>query len=129
MVQLMQRRVPCAVCGNLTTRLLFKNKKLSIHACSKKCEHLYLKNLSQNSQEHTLIAQYLDAKIKTFKVRNEIGWGVTGGAVLLLLLGVLMPEVNVFLVGVAIVSVSSLATRHYEDRMRKLTIQRKRLAI
>ena len=125
----MERRVPCAVCGNLTTRLLFRNKKLSIHVCSKKCEHLYLKNLSQNSQEHTQIVQYLDDRIKTYKVRNRIGWGISGGAVLLLLLGVLMPEVNVFLVGAATVSVSSLATRHYEDRMRKLTIQRKRLAI
>jgi uncharacterized membrane protein len=129
MVQLMERRVPCAVCGNLTTRLLFRNKKLSIHVCSKKCEHLYLKNLSQNSQEHTQIVQYFDDRIKTYKVRNRIGWGISGGAVLLLLLGVLMPEVNVFLVGAATVSVSSLATRHYEDRMRKLTIQRKRLAI
>jgi hypothetical protein len=64
-----------------------------------------------------------------YKVRNRIGWGITGIAVLLLLLGVLMPEVNVFLVGAATVSVSSLATRHYEDKMRKLTIQRKRLAI
>ena len=125
----MERRVPCAVCGNLTTRLLFRNKKLSIHVCSKKCEHLYLKNLSQNSQEHTQIVQYFDDRIKTYKVRNRIGWGISGGAVLLLLLGVLMPEVNVFLVGAATVSVSSLATRHYEDRMRKLTIQRKRLAI
>jgi hypothetical protein len=129
MVQLMERRVPCAVCGNLTTRLLFRNKKLSIHVCSKKCEHLYLKNLSQNSQEHTQIVQYFDDRIKTYKVRNRIGWGISGGAVLLLLLGVLMPEVNVFLAGAATVSVSSLATRHYEDRMRKLTIQRKRLAI
>jgi uncharacterized membrane protein len=129
MVQLMERRVPCAVCGNLTTRLLFRNKKLSIHVCSKKCEHLSLKNLSQNSQEHTQIVQYFDDRIKTYKVRNRIGWGISGGAVLLLLLGVLMPEVNVFLVGAATVSVSSLATRHYEDRMRKLTIQRKRLAI
>jgi hypothetical protein len=125
----MDKKVSCTVCGNLTTRLLFKNKKLSIHVCSKKCEHLYLKNLSQNSQEQTLIVQYLDDRIKTYKVRNRIGWGITGAAVLLLLLGVLTPEVNVFLVGAATVSVSSLATRHYEDRKRKLTIQRKRLAI
>jgi hypothetical protein len=123
----MEKRGPCAVCGNPTSRLLYR--KLSIHICSKKCEHLYLKNLSQNTEEHALILRYLDGKIRAYRTRNRIGWGISGSAVALLLLGALLPEVNLFIVGVAAASVSAVATRHYEDRMKKLTIQRKRLAI
>lgn len=123
----MDRRAPCAVCGNPTSRLLYK--KLNIHVCSKKCEHLYLKNLSQNTEEHALVLRYLDGRIKVYRTRNRIGWGISGVAVALLLVGALLPEVNLFIVGVAAVSVSAVATRHYEDRMKKLTIQRKRLAI
>jgi endogenous inhibitor of DNA gyrase (YacG/DUF329 family) len=125
----MNQKLPCAVCGNFTRRLLFKNKKISIPVCSKKCEHLYLKNLSQNTEEHTLILRYLDGRIKVYRTRNRIGWGVTGVAVALLLLGALLPEVNLFIVGVLVASASAVATRHYEDRIKKLTIQRKRRAI
>jgi len=125
----MNQKLPCAVCGNFTKRLLFKNKNISIHVCSKKCEHLYLKNLSQNTEEHTLILRYLDGRIKVYRTRNRIGWGISGVAVALLLLGALLPEVNLFIVGAVTASVSAVVTRHYEDRMKKLTIQRKRLAI
>jgi hypothetical protein len=125
----MKQKLPCAVCGNFTRRLLFKNKKISIPVCSKKCEHLYLKNLSQNTEEHTLILRYFDGRIKVYRTQNRIGWGISGVAVALLLLGALLPEVNLFIAGAAAVSVSAVATRHYEDRIKKLTIQRKRLAI
>ena len=125
----MKQKLPCAVCGNFTRRLLFKNNKISVPVCSKKCEHLYLKNLSQNTEEHALILRYLDGRIKVYRTWNRIGWGVSGVAVALLLLEALLPEVNLFIVGVVAASVSAVATRHYEDRMKKLTIQRKRLAI
>ena len=125
----MNKRLSCAVCGNFTRRLLFKNKKISIHVCSKKCEHLYLKNLSQNTEEHALILRYLDGRIKVYRTRNKIGWGISGVAVALLSLGALLPEVNLFIMGAVAASVSAIATRHYEDRMKKMTIQRKRLAI
>jgi hypothetical protein len=104
-------------------------RKLSIPVCSKKCEYLYLKNLSGNAEEHTLIVRYLDGEIKAYRTRNKLGWGVSGAAVVLLLLGALLPEVNLFIVGAATASVSAVATRHYEDRIKKLTAQRKRLAI
>jgi hypothetical protein len=123
----MDKRAPCAVCGNPTSRLLYK--KLSIHICSKKCEHLYLKNLAQDTEEHARILRYLDGKIRVYRTKNRIGWGISGVAVALLLLGAVLPEVNLFIVGAAAASVSTVATRHYEDRMKKLTIQRKRLAI
>jgi hypothetical protein len=73
--------------------------------------------------------RYLDGKIRAYRTRNRIGWGISGAAVALLLLGALLPEVNLFIVGAAVASVSTVATRHYEDRIKKLTIQRKRLAI
>jgi len=123
----MEKKTPCAVCGNPTSHLLYK--KLSIHICSKKCEYLYLKNLPQNTEEHALILRYLDDKIRVHQTWNRIGWGISGIAVGLLLLGAVLPEVNLFIVGAAAASVSTVATRHYEDKIRKLTIQRKRLAI
>jgi hypothetical protein len=121
--------VQCAVCGTITKNLLFKNRKLSIPICSKKCEHEYLKNLTPNTKEHAAIVYYLDHKIKDYRIRNRIGWGISGAGVILLLAAFLLPEVNLFIAGIIVVSVSALATRHYEDSMRKLNIQRKRLAI
>jgi hypothetical protein len=129
MALLMNQKLPCAVCGNFTRRFLFKNKKINIHVCSKKCEHLYLKNLSQNTEEHILILRYLDSRIRAYRTRNRVGWGVSGVGVALLLFGALSPEVSLFIVGTVVASASAIATRHYEDRMKKLTIQRKRLAI
>ncbi len=125
----MDQKLPCAVCGNLTGRLLFKSKKISIHLCSRKCEHLYLKNLSQNTEEFTVILRYLDGRIKGYRTWNRIGWGVSGVAVALMLLGALLPEVNLFIAGAVAAFVSAILTRHFEDVMKKLTIQRKRIVI
>lgn len=123
----MGERIPCAVCGNPTRRRLYQ--KLNIPVCSKKCEYLYLRNLSTNTEEHALIVRYLDGEIKAYRTWDKVGWGVSGAAVVLLLLGALLPEVNLFIVGAATAFVSAISTRHYEDRMKKLTIQRKKLAI
>ena len=125
----MDQKLPCAVCGNLTGRLLFKSKKISIHVCSRKCEHLYLKNLSQNTEEFIVILRYLDGRIRGYRTWNRIGWGVSGVAVALMLLGALLPEVNLFIAGAVAAFVSAILTRHFEDVMKKLTIQRKRLVI
>jgi hypothetical protein len=125
----MDQKLPCAVCGNLTGRLLFKSKKIRIHVCSRKCEHLYLKNLSQNTEEFTVILRYLDGRIKGYRTSNRIGWGISGVAVALMLLGALLPEVNLFIAGAVAAFVSAILTRHFEDVTKKLTIQRKRLVI
>ncbi len=125
----MDQKLPCVVCGNLTRRLLFKSKKISIHVCSRKCEHLYLKNLSQNTEEFIVILRYLDGRIRGYRTWNRIGWGVSGVAVALMLLGALLPEVNLFIAGAVAAFVSAILTRHFEDVMKKLTIQRKRLVI
>lgn len=121
--------VTCAVCGSATKNFLFKDRKLGIHVCSKKCEYEYLKNLAPNTREHTAIVSYLDDKIKDYKMRNRIGWAISGAGVILLLAAFLLPDVNLFFTGIIVAFMSGLATRHYEDKMRKLTIQRKKLAI
>lgn len=121
--------IPCAVCGTTTKNFLFKDRKLGIPICSEKCEHEYLKNLAPNTKEHGAVVGYLDDKIKSYKMQNKIGWGISGAGVILLLAAFLLPEVNLFFAGIIVTSMSALATRHYEDTMRKLTIQRKRLAI
>jgi hypothetical protein len=119
----------CAVCGTATKNFLFKDRKLGIQVCSKKCEYEYLKNLVPSTKEHAAVVYYLDDKIKDYKMRNKIGWGISGAGVILLLAAFLLPEVNLFLAGIIVAFMSGLATRHYEDKMRKLTVQRKRLAI
>ncbi len=125
----MDQKLRCAVCGNLTGRLLFKSKRISIHVCSRKCEHLYLKNLSQNTEQFTVIMRYLDGRIKGYRTWNRIGWGVSGVAVTLMLLGALLSEVNLFIAGAVAAFVSAILTRYFEDVMKKLTNQRKRLVI
>jgi len=125
----MGKPVPCAACGNLSRKFLFKNDKLGIPICSKKCEYQYLKNLSSTAPEHALIVEYLDRRITEYRKRNRICWAVTVIGVLFLLLGFLVPDVNVFIAGGVIVFVGPVATRHFEDTIRKITIQRKRLAI
>jgi hypothetical protein len=125
----MAKRTPCAACGNPSKSFLFKDKELGIPICSTKCEYEYLKNLSPNAAEHSMVVQYLDSKIKKYKKRNRIGWGLTGAGALFMLVGVLIPDVITFIAGVIIAFLSAVTTRHFEDTVRKLTVTRKRLAI
>jgi hypothetical protein len=125
----MARRMPCAACGNPSKSFLFREKKLGIPICSGKCEHEYLKNLSPSTPEHAKVVQFLDDKIRQYKQRNRIGWGLSGAGALLLLLGFLIPNVGTFIAGGVTAFLSALTTRHFEDVMRKLTVKRKRLAI
>jgi len=125
----MRERVPCAVCGNPSKNLLFRNKILGVPICSVRCEHDYLKNLSPSTPEHTNVVHYLDNRIKEFRKRNKIGWTVSGVGVLLFLPALLIPDVNSFIAGNIIVVIGALATRHFEETTKRLTIQRKRLAI
>jgi hypothetical protein len=125
----MARRMQCAACGNPSKGFLFKDKGLGIPICSRKCEYEYLKNLSPSATEHTVVVQYLDNKIRKYKKRNKIGWGLSGAGALLLLLGFLIPDVTTFIGGAITAFLSALTTRHFEDTVRKLTLKRKRLAI
>jgi hypothetical protein len=125
----MAKRMPCAVCGNPSRSFLFKDKELGIPICSRKCEYDYLKNLSPGATDHTIVVQYLDSKIRKYKNRNRMAWGLTGAGALLMLLGFLLSDVSTFIAGVIITFLSALTTRHFEDTVRKLTITRKRLAI
>ena len=125
----MTRRIPCAACGKPSKSFLFRDKKLDIPICSTKCEYAYLKNLPSGTPEHAKVVQFLDNRIKKYKQRNRIGWGLSGTGALLLLLGFLIPDVYTFIAGCVIAFLSALTTRHFEHVMRKLTIKRKRLAI
>jgi tartrate dehydratase alpha subunit/fumarate hydratase class I-like protein len=125
----MAKRMQCAACGNPSKSFLFKDETLGIPICSRKCEYEYLKNLSSGAAEHTIVVQYLDSKIKNYKKRNRIGWGLSGAGALLMLIGVLIPDVSTFIAGVIVAFLSAVTTRHFEDTVRKLTIKRKKLAI
>lgn len=121
--------VPCAVCGKLSRHFLFRDGTLGISICSKKCEYEYLKNLPPSATEHKVVVSYLDNRIREYGKRNKIGWVVSGVGALLFLLGFLIPDVNTFIAGNITVVIGALATRHFEDTAKKLTVQRKRLKI
>ena len=125
----MTNELPCTACGNPSRKFLFKDKELGIPICSRKCEYAYLKNLSPSVAEHSKVLQYFDERIKKCRERKRISWVLSCVGVLLILLGFVIPDVNTFIAGLVLSFLFPLATRHYEDLMRKLTIQRKKLAI
>lgn len=113
----------------MTKNLLFGDKNLGIAVCSRKCEHEYLEKLIAGSAEHRVLVEHLDRKIASYGTRNRIGWGFSAAGTVFILSAVFLRDVNLFLAGIIIASISGVATRHFEDTAKKLTIQRKRLAI
>lgn len=113
----------------LEQELSFRNKTLGIPICSGICEHEYLKNLSPSTTEHLNVVRYLDNRIKEFKKLNKMAWVVSGVGVTLFLPSFLIPDVNIFIAGNVVAVLGALATRHYEDSIKRLTVQRKRLLI
>jgi hypothetical protein len=123
----MGRKRPCSVCGNVTSKLLFNAKKLDIAICSGKCEHKYLETCS--SKEQTAVLRYLDDRTEKTRLYNRIGWIVAGFGALIVAIGFFMLNVDIFLFGVFPLAFGALSTRHFEDRIVKLTRTRKRIII
>ena len=125
----MRKVRPCAVCGKMTLRFLFKDKMLGIPMCSKKCEYEYLKNLTPDMKEQMTIVRYMDEKIEETKKRNKIGWVISGLGLALIVTGFLVVDATVFIAGNLVVVSGTLSTKHYEDKINKLMKLRKRIVI
>jgi len=125
----MRKARPCAVCGEITMRFLFRDEILGIPLCSKKCEYEYLKKLTPDVKEQMIIVRYLDKKIEETKKRNKIGWVASGFGLILIIIGFLRADAILFIVGNVTVIFATLLTRHFEDKIGKLTKERKRIVI
>jgi hypothetical protein len=125
----MRKSKPCIICGKMTDKLLFKDKMLGISLCSRKCEYRYLQNLTPNMKEQIDVVRVLDELIEKSKKFNRTMWGIAGVGLIPILIGILLANPVVFLIGVAVVSVAALMTRDFDDRIEKLIKQRKRIMI
>lgn len=123
----MRRTRLCLVCGKMTSKLLFNERKLGVAICSAKCEHQYIETIDGSRGDALL--RYLDDKIdKTTRDKKTI-WALSGVGVVLFVIGFFMTNVLVFLVGAASATVASFSLRYLEDKREKLTKKRKRIAI
>lgn len=125
----MKKSKPCVICGKVTDKFLFKDRMLSISLCSRKCEYRYLQNLTPNMKEQIDVVRVLDELIERSKKFNKTMWGIAGGGLIPILIGIWLGNLAIFLIGVAVVSVAALMTRDLDERIEKLIKQRKRIVI
>jgi len=125
----MRKSKPCVICGKMTDKFLFKDRMLGISLCSRKCEYRYLQNLTPNMKEQIDVVRVLDELIEKSKKFNRTMWGIAGVGLIPILIGFLLANPVVLLIGVAIVSVAAIMTRDFDERIEKLIKQRKRILI
>jgi hypothetical protein len=123
----MRKKRPCSVCDEMTSRLLFKDKILSIPICSAECEHGYLESLSPKDEDRVL--KRLDERIETAKLHDRMCWATACLGVIVLAVGFFAKNVSVFLAAVLPIAVGAFLTRHFEQKTRKLARLRKRIRI
>jgi len=123
----MRRTSPCLVCGRMTSKFLFNEKKLDVAICSAKCEHQYIETVD-GSREDALL-RYLDDKIDKTVRDKKTSWALAGVGVVLFVIGLFMANALMFLIGAASATVASFSLRYLEDKQEKLTKKRKRIAI
>jgi hypothetical protein len=111
----------------MTSRFLFKDRKLNIAICSGVCEHKFIESLDANNGARVL--SYLDGKVEKTRRHEKAGWTAAGSGLLMVAAGFLIPSIELFMAGVFPLTVGALSTRYFEDRIYKLTRTRKRIAI
>jgi hypothetical protein len=125
----MRKAKPCAMCGKITSHLLFKDKILGIPVCSKKCEYQYINNLSPDMKQQIDVIRYLDEKIEETKKSNRIVWMICGLGAVVIVISLVAVNAIVFFAANAMIVVGALLTRYFEDKIQKLTKLRKRILI
>jgi ABC-type proline/glycine betaine transport system permease subunit len=71
---------------------------------------------------------FRDDKKKSKKLNKTI-WGIAGVGLISIFIGVRLANPTILLIGVTVVSIAALMTRHFDERIEELTKQRKRIAI
>jgi hypothetical protein len=118
---------PCIMCGEMTRKFLFNDKKLNIPICSGECEHKYIETMGRKDEGKVL--SHLEHKIEKTKWHEKIGWTVAGVGLFLVIVGFLAKYAEVFLVGIFPMTIGAFSTRHFEAKIEKLTRMKKRIAI
>jgi hypothetical protein len=129
---------PCIMCGKLTTRVLFGDASVGIYICSRRCEMEYFESLRHRSKEQQNLLRYLDEKIARTKKYNRVGWASAAIGIVWIMLGVFLTRLPVtenlgvgvllFMLGAFVVTCGALSTCYFDDRIRKLTETRRKLA-
>lgn len=125
----MRKARPCAMCGEMTAKFLFKDKRLDIPMCSRRCEYEYVDALTHNIREQTIILRYIDDKIETTKRRGNIMWLIAGFGLLVVAIGFWLANAIIFMAGVFPLTCGAFSTSHFENKRNKLMRLRKRIVI
>ena len=123
----MTKARPCLVCGKMTSKNLYSDKKLDFAVCSGKCEHQFVQTCDL-AQEAKML-RCLDGKIRKTERDSKVGWGAAGVGVILVFASFLVSSALLFLSGAIMMAVGASSTRIFEDKKEKLTKKRKRIAI
>ena len=123
----MTKARPCLVCGKMTSKNLYSDKKLDFAVCSGKCEHQFVQTCDL-AQEAKML-RCLDGKIRKTERDSKVGWGAAGVGVILVLASLLVSNAILFVIGAIMMAVGASSTRIFEDKKEKLTKKRKRIAI
>ncbi len=129
---------PCIVCGKSTTRVLFGDVSVGIYVCSRRCELEYFESLRHRKKEQQNLLRYLDEKIARTKKYSQVGWASAAIGIVWITLGTFLTRFSVtknlevgvllFFIGVFVITWGALSTCYFDNRKRKLTETRARLA-
>jgi hypothetical protein len=118
---------PCRVCGKSTLQFLFDDSKLRIPICSYGCEQRYLDTLS--CKEKAKLLSHFDNRIAKTKHDLRLCWATAGVGALVVLVGFLTKAVATFIAGASLATVCAFLTRYLEEKITKLTQNRKRVSV
>jgi len=120
---------PCAQCGRPTGKALFGDDTFGIPVCSKKCEYEYLKRLTPNMKEQMFVVQLLDKKIEASRRIDRMLWWTAGASTVAIVVSFVVQNAILLIAAGFTVSVATLLTRYFEDRVQKMLRTRKRILI
>jgi hypothetical protein len=118
---------PCKVCGKSTFQFLFDDRKLRIPICSYECEQKYLDTV--NYKEKAELLGRFDNRIAKEKHDLRLCWAAAGVGALVVLLGFLLKAAPAFIAGASLATVCAFLTRYLEEKITKLTQNRKRVSV
>lgn len=98
----------------------------------------YFESLRHRKKEQQNILRCLDEKIARTKKYSRVGWVSAAIGIVWIALGVFLTRLSVtrdldvgvslFFIGVSVVTCGALSTCYFDDRIRKLTETRRKLA-
>lgn len=117
------------MCGETTRRFLFNFRELDIPICSRKCEYGYIETLPPKKKEQIMILNYLNEQIRFNKLFKKIGWTIAGCGLSIVIIGFLLKNASIFILGNLPMAGGALSTVFFADQINKLTILKKRIVI